>query len=191
MTPRKAEPGSVSGRRLYRWSLCSAAALAGALVAAPGCETPDRPPGEPPASTQAPSPQAISAPPAPAPTAPPLDDATAALVRTIDEGLQSPTTDFTPSSIKLMQMGLPGARAVVDLLDAPGRFTRRRAQRVIEGVVMMRNGWVAGRGYADDTGPERTNAVLAETGRYDPDAPVEQRRATMERWRRWLAAQKD
>lgn len=113
------------------------------------------------------------------------------LVRTIDDDPDPLHTDFTPSVLALIEKGLPGARAVLDLLDAPELPTRRRAQRVLEGVVMRRHGWAAGRGYADPGGERRTEELLKENGDYQADAAPEARRRAAERWRRWLESEED
>jgi hypothetical protein len=111
------------------------------------------------------------------------------LVRTLDEQPHPLHSDFTPSVERLIELGLPAAAAVVDLLDAPNPATRLHAQRVIEGVVMRAEGWRPNRGYPDAAGEQRTRHVLEENGGYRYDAPPEQRRAAMERWRAWLEAQ--
>lgn len=113
------------------------------------------------------------------------------LVRTINDDPDPLHTDVTPSVLGLIEQGLPGARAVVDLLDAPELLTRRRAQRVLEGVVMRRHGWVAGRGYTDPDGERRTRDLLSDNGDYQADAAPEARRRAAERWRRWLESQPD
>jgi hypothetical protein len=100
----------------------------------------------------------------------------ATLVRSIDENYDPLHVDVTPSVLKLIDAGLDGAAAVLDLLNSPQPLTRRRAKRVVEGAVLRHVG--------EGTG-ERTRAVIAENG-YDPDAGEPQRREAIERWRRWL-----
>jgi len=111
------------------------------------------------------------------------------LVRTIDANVDPLHTDVTPSVLKLMEQGLPAAQAVLDLLDAPELLTRRHAQRVIEGVVMRRHGWVAGQGYTDSAGQQKTQDLLARNGNYQADAAPKARKQAIEKWRRWLASQ--
>jgi hypothetical protein len=117
------------------------------------------------------------------------NDVLESLAQTIDDDADPLHADFTPSVSKLIRKGLPGARAVLHLLDAPRRLTRLRAQRVIEGVVMMRNGWKPGRGYPDETGQEETKALLKANGSYRADASPEERHSAIEKWRQWLDAQ--
>ena len=111
------------------------------------------------------------------------------LVRTIDAHPDPLHGDFTPSVYALIERGLRGAAAVVDLLDAPERNTRTHAQRVLEAVVMRRHGWQAGRGYPDAQGEARTRAVLSDNGNYSADDPPERRQAAIGQWRRWLDTQ--
>ena len=65
-----------------------------------------------------------------------------ALVLAIDERPNPLHSDITPAVLRLIELGLPAAAQVVDLLDAPNPKTRQHAQRVIEGVVMRQSGWV-------------------------------------------------
>jgi len=111
------------------------------------------------------------------------------LVKTIDEDPDPLHADVTPSVLELIERGLPGAKAVVDLLDATEFLTRKRAQRVLEGVIMQRHGWVAGQGYTTPDGQEKTRTLLAANGNYQADAAPEARRASIEKWRRWLESQ--
>lgn len=133
------------------------------------------------ASAAIPSPDAAS-PPAP-------DPEVVELLRTLGEGASPLHYEYTPSVHRLIELGWPGARAVLDLLDAPEDITRRRAQRVIEGVVMRHHGWRPGVGYLDPSGAEKTGAVVSQNGSYRADAPQAERRASMEKWRTYLAAQ--
>jgi hypothetical protein len=112
-----------------------------------------------------------------------------ALVQTIDANPDPLHVDVTPSVLQLIELGLQGAQAVLDLLDAPAFLTRKRAQRVLEGIVMRRHGWVPGQGYQDPQGQEETQAVLHANGDYRADAAPEERRSAIDKWRRWLEAQ--
>jgi hypothetical protein len=162
-------------------------AIAAILLLA-GCASPpetQKTPGAPRASA-APGPTSAEAVMA---SSPPVDANVAALVRTIDDDPDPLHADFTPAVQALVKKGWPGARAVVHLLDAPEHLTRLRAQRVIEGVVKYHHGWRPGVGYADPSGQDKTLAVLAQNGSYRADAPEGERRASMEKWRGYLAAQ--
>jgi hypothetical protein len=96
--------------------------------------------------------------------------------------------DVTPAVLQLIDLGYPGARAVLGLLTADNLPTRRRARRVLEGVVFREHGWVAGQGFADPQGDERARAVIEQNGPYRPDASAEERARSAERWARWLEA---
>lgn len=111
------------------------------------------------------------------------------LIQTIDVGEDELHADFTPSVLKLIEKGLPGARAVLGLLDAPEFLTRKRVQRVLEGIVMRRHGWRPGQGYPDFESQERTQALLQANGNYQADASPRSRKKAIEKWRRWLEAQ--
>lgn len=112
------------------------------------------------------------------------------LIRTIDENPDPLHGDFTPSVLKLSELGIPGAKAVLDLLDAPEFLTRKHAQRVLEGVVMRLHGWVPGRGYPDaHSGQKKTQDLLKANGNYDPNSSSSDRRKAIEKWRQWLEMQ--
>lgn len=113
------------------------------------------------------------------------------LLQTIDDSPDRLHADFTPSVLKLIELGLPGARVVIDLLAAPKFETRRHAQRVVEGVVMRLHGWRPGQGYPDPSGQEKTQALLTANGAYQADASPEARNQAIEKWRHWLKAQKE
>jgi hypothetical protein len=99
----------------------------------------------------------------------------AALLRSFNEHPDPLHVDVTPAVLQLIDRGLPGALAVLELLNSGEVLTRLRARRVVEGAVM--------RHFGTDT--EKAHAVVAKNG-YDPEAPEEQRREAVERWRRWL-----
>lgn len=115
------------------------------------------------------------------------------LVRTLDDDANPLHADITPSVRRLMELGVPAAVAVLDLLEAPDPVTRLHAQRVIEGVVMYRNGWVPNRGYASLDAEQETRRLLQANGGYRYDAPPEERAAAVRKWRAWLsgAAEED
>jgi Fe-S-cluster containining protein len=97
--------------------------------------------------------------------------------------------ELTEPERSLIDLGLLGARLVFDLLDAPKLASRRHAQRVLEGAVMRHHGWTPEYGYSDPHGEGKTAALLRANGSYEANAPQEERRASMEKWREWLKAQ--
>jgi predicted RNase H-like nuclease len=111
------------------------------------------------------------------------------LIDTIDENPDSLHLDVTPSVLKLVQLGLPAAQAVLDLLDAPELPTRRRARRVLEGVVGKRFGWLSGQGFPDSDKEAEFRRLLKANGNYEADLPPRERKKSIEKWQRWLAAQ--
>lgn len=112
------------------------------------------------------------------------------LIRTIDENPDPLHSDFTSSVLRLIELGPPAAKAVLDLLDAPEFLTRKHAQRVLEGVVMRLHGWVPGRGYPDaQSGQKKTHDLLKANGNYDPNSSSSDRRKAIEKWRQWLQMQ--
>jgi hypothetical protein len=117
------------------------------------------------------------------PTKAAIDD----LVRTIDDDPDPLHNDYTPSVWKLTEAGLPGAAAVIDLLESPKELTRLHAQRVVEGVVMRRYGWVPGHGCPDRSDCDgKTRRTLKANGDYRWDGPAAERAAAVARWREWL-----
>jgi hypothetical protein len=112
------------------------------------------------------------------------------LVRTINENPDPLHGDYTPSVVQLRERGLKAAVAVLDLLDDPNYETRLRAQRVVEDVVKRRFGWAPGQGFTDLSQQEKTQDLFAANGNYQAGAPPEERKKSIEKWRRWLEEQK-
>jgi hypothetical protein len=111
------------------------------------------------------------------------------LVQTLDADPEALHSDFTPSVRRLIELGLPGALAVVDQLEASdSAVTRLHAQRVVEAVVMLRNGWRPHRGYPDRGAEQMTQQVLKANGSYRYDAQPVKRAAAAKKWRAWLKA---
>jgi hypothetical protein len=97
---------------------------------------------------------------------------------------------YSPSVHKLVAMGLDGALAVVDLLNAEDRSLRPYAQRVVEDVAARQLGWRGGQGFPDPGGADRFRDLIRSNGDYRPDAKEAQRRAAVTKWRRWLEEQR-
>lgn len=116
-----------------------------------------------------------------APTTPEL----AAAVARIDADADPLHSDYTPEVGRLIENGLPGACAVVDLLLADSRDTRMHAQRVMEGVLLGEYGWRGGRGYPSSYAQDQSTAVAQAMG-YDWDAAPDALRTGAARWRAWL-----
>jgi hypothetical protein len=118
------------------------------------------------------------------------DDKLVGLVREIDENPDPLHVDVTPAVLQMTELGLPAAKAVLELLDAPEWPTRIRAQRVIEGVVMRRYGWQPGHGYPNPhEGQKKVADVLSSNGSYDAKSSSEHRREAIVKWRQWIESE--
>jgi Fe-S-cluster containining protein len=120
-----------------------------------------------------------------------LVDAHPLVVMTMMQSTQySPaSSDITPEEAALIESGLPGIRAVINLLNAPELVTRKHAQRVLEGAVMRLHGWVPGQGYTDPSGEGKTQDLLRANGSYQANATREERALALDKWSLWLEAQ--
>lgn len=100
--------------------------------------------------------------------------------------------DYTPSVLKLAACGLQALSAILPLLKSDDRMERLRAQRVLEGVINRRYGWVSGQGFPPQSdGEEKVNALMADNGSYQFDAPLKTRLAAVNKWKRWLTQNRD
>jgi hypothetical protein len=117
-----------------------------------------------------------------------MSDEVAALISAINENPDPAHGDFTPAVHALVRLGLPALPAVLPLLESDDRWTRLRAQRVLEGATRA---WVRTRA------PERPMTRQADyawlklwqdNGSYDWQAAADARAEAIGRWRSWLAA---
>jgi hypothetical protein len=115
----------------------------------------------------------------------------ARLIETFNEDPDPLHYDVTPSVLRLMELDLPGAAAVLDLLNSPELIVRRRAQRVLERIVARRFGWNSSQGYPDETSREKALALMKENGDYSADATVERRKEAVVLWGKWLQEQQE
>ena len=95
--------------------------------------------------------------------------------------------DLTPAVHALVRIGLPALPAVLPLLEADDRFTRLRAQRVLEGVTRA---WVHSR----TSSPPLTRRdahvwmkLWQDNGAFDWEADATARARAVSLWRAWLA----
>jgi len=97
-----------------------------------------------------------------------------ALVRTINDFPDELHYLFTPAVVELIALGPPALTLVAPQLSAPDGTTRARAFLVVQRVV--------------EANPNLgTWEMLANSlGTYDPNAPVAEREAAAERWRKWI-----
>jgi hypothetical protein len=108
------------------------------------------------------------------------------LLRTFNDNASRLHGDFTPSVRRLTELGLPAIAATLHLLDDPNMMTRKRAQRVLDGVIMYRHGWEAGHGYSDPEQQGKVLALMKANGGYDAMAAPEERQQAIAKWRAWL-----
>ena len=118
-----------------------------------------------------------------------MSDDIARLIATINDSPDPSHGDLTPSVHALVRLGLPALPALLPLLESDDKWTRLRAQRVLEGTTRA---WV-GEGI-----PRRPVTRLADyawielwerNGSYNWEGPAETRTAAIERWREWLQGQ--
>jgi hypothetical protein len=115
----------------------------------------------------------------------------ARLLRTLDDDADPLHADFTPSVFGLIQLGLPGAAAVVDTLESPSGSSRMHASRVIEGVLGRCYGFAFGQGFPNRRAEDDWRRVWRANGSYDDQQPPEKSRAAVAKWRAWIKAALD
>jgi hypothetical protein len=117
-----------------------------------------------------------------------MSDNIPGLIAAINDGADPAHGDLTPAVHALVRLGLPALPAVLPLLESDDRWTRLRAQRVLEGTTRK---WVRER---TPEWPMTRKADYAwielwqGNGNYDWEAPEDQRAASLARWRAWLGA---
>ncbi len=97
--------------------------------------------------------------------------------------------DYTPVVHRLIEIGAPALAPALDLMISADEMTRLRAQRVIEGVILVERGFVFGSGWS--RGDARANdAAFREfwhtLGNLQYERPLDERRHAVELWREWL-----
>jgi len=108
------------------------------------------------------------------------------LVAAINDNPDPAHGDLTPAVHALVRVGLTALPAVLPLLESEDRWTRLRAQRVLEGATRA---WVRARTPPRPATPRADYEWLKlwqDNGDYDWQAPVEARKAAIGRWRTWL-----
>ena len=115
-----------------------------------------------------------------------MSDDIPGLIAAINDSADPAHGDLTPAVHALVRLGLPALPAVLPLLESEDRWTRLRAQRVLEGVT---------RNWVRERTPERPMTRKADyawielwqgNGNYDWEAPEDKRAASLTRWRAWL-----
>lgn len=107
------------------------------------------------------------------------------LAQAINEQPDALHGDYTPAVHALVRLGLAALPAVLPLLESEDRFTRLRAQRVLEGVTRE---WAA-RHTPPRTRPgaaHRWRALWSLNGNYDWEADAAARARSVTLWKEWL-----
>jgi hypothetical protein len=108
-----------------------------------------------------------------------------ALVDRLDADADPLHSDHTPSVHGLVERGVAGGCAVLDALGSENVDTRLHAERVVEGVIELRYGFRAGRGFRDQYDEERVATTLRAID-YHHDGTLDARRRGIQRIRDWL-----
>lgn len=113
-------------------------------------------------------------------------------VRTINDNPDMLHLDYTPSVHRLSECGLAAVHAILPLLDSKDTNERLRAQRVLEGVIKRRFGWLSGQGFLSGSGGEgKTTALFMINGNYQYDGLLKARRDAIKKWKYWLSQNTD
>ncbi|MGH9497263.1 MAG: HEAT repeat domain-containing protein [Candidatus Sulfotelmatobacter sp.] len=113
--------------------------------------------------------------------------AQAAAIATLNDAADKLHADITPSVRTLGAMGLKVVPAVLELLLSEDAMTRLRAERVLAAILAAQHGAVAGRGFPSPKAEQAMRADWSANGDYDYSAVPGARRASVEKWRQWLA----
>jgi hypothetical protein len=132
-----------------------------------------------------------NAPPEPeVPDSPPsVDPRVAALFARLNDDPDHLHSDYTPAVHELIRVGRPAIPPALDLMLSEHRSTRLRAQRVLEGVVLIEHGFVFGHGWTRPDGEDAFRAFWKRLGDLGWDDSTEARRDSIDKWRVWLADQ--
>ncbi|MCE9548220.1 MAG: hypothetical protein K8T25_22335 [Planctomycetia bacterium] len=115
-------------------------------------------------------------------------DAINKLIAAIDKDPDWLHSDYTPAVHELTKIGWPAIEPLLDVLLTTNEETRMRAQRALEGITMEQYGFRRGRGWNDPRGEDRFRQFWKSLGDYNYNAGENDRRASIAKWRAWLAA---
>lgn len=116
-----------------------------------------------------------------------MSDEVARLIGSINLDPDPAHGDLTPAVHALVRIGLPALPAIMQLLEAEDKYTRLRAQRVLEGVTRA---WVRDRTPAAPLTRSDAHAWMKlwqENGAFDWEADAATRARAISLWRAWLA----
>jgi hypothetical protein len=110
------------------------------------------------------------------------------LVRTINHKHDKLHPEWTPSVVKLIEIGDPAIPRMLDLMLSDDGETRLRAQQVLERVTTRKLGFVPGKGWLESGGADKWRTLWKSLGNLDWEASREERERSVKLWREWLAA---
>jgi HEAT repeat protein len=117
-------------------------------------------------------------------------DAMAASLQTLNDAPNEAHMDMTPAVYSLGKMGLKAVPELLDLLMSEDESTRLHAQRALEMILNGRHGFQFGQGFPTPEADNQARAEWQANGNYDYAADAASRAASVEKWRSWLATQK-
>ena len=118
-----------------------------------------------------------------------MSDDIARLIATINDSPDPSHGELKPSVHALVRLGLPALPAVLPLLESDDKWTRLRAQRVLERTTRA---WV-GEGIPPRPVTRQADYAWIElwerNGSYNWEAPAAERADALARWKSWLEGQ--
>jgi hypothetical protein len=110
----------------------------------------------------------------------------------IDDRPDPAHPDWTPAVHELIDIGEPALLPTLELmLREDSQETRFHADRVLSGILLVHNGFVFGQGWQNTEDPHRMEEAFRqqwkELGSMDWQASREERLASVELWRKWVA----
>jgi hypothetical protein len=114
----------------------------------------------------------------------------ARLIETIDDDPDELHFDYTPAVGKLIKVGRPAIRALVDIMLEEPLIRRRRAQRAIEGITMEMMGFRFGQGWDKPESEHRWKKFWDSLDHLRSEASIDERRKSVDKWREWLDRKK-
>jgi hypothetical protein len=105
--------------------------------------------------------------------------------------------DYTPAVSELIELGEPAIEPTFAYLLSDNEATRLHAERATDGAMMTMHGFVRGRGWSNPDGEQVWKRLCATLWDYEAmgrkqvyEAPIEARRAYIERVKQWLASRR-
>jgi hypothetical protein len=115
------------------------------------------------------------------------DDAVHAWLSVINDAPDPLHQDVTPAVLALSRMGIPVLASILPLLESSDASTRQRAQKVLERVTFSDVSDAVKPRPLSDAAAAQWTALWERNGSYQWDAPEQQRRAAIARWRQWIS----